>query len=211
MAFLQVDHKGKIEQVSLGDDLATYLIEHDGRLERLTQDDEFKTAQASLQRTLRGWVLIDYTGYWTSVNGLRIADCKEVHEGDVIQIGRAEAKFAEISQGKVDSDLSTSEKVCYLCYGKFEDGEDVLYCTRCGTPHHVECWLPAPGAHDDEKVSNAHDQVRDVLCANCGKPYRINLELHRLKDQDQADEQEMTECPHGEAHPIKRKSQSGTS
>lgn len=29
---------------------------------------------------------------------------------------------------------------CPICQRKFEQGENIVECTKCNTPHHYECW-----------------------------------------------------------------------
>ncbi len=215
MAFLELDNEGDGNRVTLDDGKVTCLIEKDGELSTRVQGDmptefknksraaDFESTQAALWRAGRGWVLIDYTGYRTLVNGLRVADCKWIHEGDVIQIGESTAKLFEIDREKVkdDSELLDSDKICYICRDEYESGEQVAYCPKCGAPHHVDCWLFGQEGSDKE--------VYEVGCANCGTLYQLDRRLHPLEDEgDKADEDEMIECPHcNKLHSVNRKAQ----
>lgn len=72
--------------------------------------------------------------------------------------------------------------VCPVCSRVFEDGDDIVYCPDCGTPHHRACWqaqggcvnahLHAEGyvwqssAPQTEADSSADDTVK---CPRCGE------------------------------------------
>ena len=83
MAALKI--KNTLDSIPLRADQITYLNQRNGRLSTAEQ----RTAQtrAALMSTKRGWVLFDFTGYETYVNGLRVADCMLIRENDQLQIG----------------------------------------------------------------------------------------------------------------------------
>ena len=187
MAFLEISNGEQLTRQDLDESAVTCLEERQGTLKTFTAEQDelltrpgirFRAIDAALWRTKRGWVLMDYTGYKTLVNGLRVADCKHVCEGDVIQIGQVAAKLFEIRRARVrvDSDLLGSGKVCYVCYREFKVGEQVAFCSACGCPHHVECWL-CTGTED----------VYDVHCANCGASHQVDRKLHCARERKKQD------------------------
>ncbi len=77
---------------------------------------------------------------------------------------------------------------CPVCGGEFTDGDDVVVCPVCGTPHHRGCWESTgrcanEGRHgehfvwapprsaekdtDDRKRENPRDETA-IVCPNCG-------------------------------------------
>ncbi len=220
MASLESDIEGNAP-IPLSDDCKTYLAEMDGKLIALTERDRTtatstklidKKPKAATYRTHRGWVILDYTGCQTLVNGLRVADYKRIHEGDVIQIGNARVTLVEILRKRIaeGSDLLTPDKICHFCYYGFEVGQDVVYCTQCGAPYHFDCWLYFAKQEADSKKVHSLDAgdveaekegkaletevVYELQCPSCGASHRIDPKRHGLEvKQSQG---EGTVCPH---------------
>lgn len=157
MAFLKLGDADNTATIQLANEKMTYLVEKSGTLEG--SENRPEAVQAAFLRTSRGWVILDYTGHKTLVNGLRVADCKQVREGDEIRIGEAVIRLFEIRREVVPdgSDLLDPEVICYVCGVGFEVGNWVVYCPVCDAPHHGDCWLfnnesCAAGAHCDYRT-----------------------------------------------------------
>ncbi len=71
---------------------------------------------------------------------------------------------------------------CPYCGNEFKEGDDVVVCPQCGTPHHRSCYASAGvcanlSRHDEGFVweSPAAEQAaqsqEQPLCPNCQKPY----------------------------------------
>jgi hypothetical protein len=141
MAILKLGDANDDVTISLAVAKITYLTEQGGML--VASEHRSKTTQAALLRAAQGsWVLLDYTGYQTWVNGLRVADCKRVCEGDQIRIAGTVATFFEIIRIVVEagSELLNPEVTCSFDLTGFKVGDEVVYCPACNAPHHAECW-----------------------------------------------------------------------
>lgn len=157
MAFLKLGDADNTATIPLANEKMTYLTEQNGML--IGSENRSEAVQAAFWRTSHGWVLLDYTGHKTFVNGLRVADCKQAREGDEIRIGAVVIRLFEIRREVVreGSDLLDSEVICYVCGVGFEVGNWVVYCPACDVPHHDDCWFfnnesCAAGAHCDYRT-----------------------------------------------------------
>ena len=140
MAFLKIGSTEKNATVALSDDRITYFTEHRGHLQ---EAESRQTAEVGFLRTRNHWFVLDYTGYKTSVNGLRVADCKELHENTLIQIGNASIQLLqEIKRESVtdDSTLLSSKFICFYDLLGFKPGHEVIYCPICEAVYHIDCW-----------------------------------------------------------------------
>lgn len=108
---------------------------------------------AALLLTRRGWVILDFSGSDTAVNGLRVAELKRLQHGDRITVGSATAVFREISEAVLPADAAVIQRgeICLVDRAGFEEGQTVVYCPVCEAAHHLDCWEFAGRA-----------------CANCG-------------------------------------------
>jgi hypothetical protein len=161
MAFLKLNAAGAGETVPLADGQITYLTERSGRL---LEVKERSAAEGALVRIRNNWVILDFSGYKLSVNGLRVADCKQVHEGDQIQFGSVAAQLSQkirretIQKG---SPLLDPRRECFFDLERFKIGASVVYCPVCDTPYHADCWEAAKqscdqcGYHAFQKSSQA--------------------------------------------------------
>lgn len=75
---------------------------------------------------------------------------------------------------------------CPVCNKQFKEGDDVVVCPECGTPHHRECWEEEGKCHNSDKHSedfsfenedanNVSDNDNgtddsEVICKICGHP-----------------------------------------
>lgn len=136
MAYLKSDNT----TVELQNEGITYLTIDNGRL--VSRSIRSDSSPAALLRTELGWVVLDYSGYRTFVNGLRVADCKKICEGDAIQIGPFTTILYEIRTEVLTGDSSAviETAVCGFCQCDFAPNDTVVYCPACDSPHHQECW-----------------------------------------------------------------------
>lgn len=71
------------------------------------------------------------------------------------------------------SDASLAGKTCPFCKTDIKEGEEIIVCPACNTPHHKGCWEENKGCttfgcseqHYEEQHTNPTD-----ACANCGAP-----------------------------------------
>lgn len=78
--------------------------------------------------------------------------------------------------------MISQNDICPVCQKPFADGDDVVYCPECGTPHHRACWNVNGGcAHASEHAEGyvwhsdtpAQDDRRNtteaIRCPRCGE------------------------------------------
>ncbi len=90
------------------------------------------------------WVLVDLAGREgdTRVNTHRFVRLKTLRHRDRIQLGHAEVVFWEMVIENTTADSPWFGKRCPVCYGPpMNVGEPVVFCPRCQTPHHRDCWF----------------------------------------------------------------------
>lgn len=74
-------------------------------------------------------------------------------------------------------------EICPVCENSFRDGDDIVVCPHCGTPHHRECWKTENKchfehlhetdfvwnpSHNDNTQINTTEKTDSKVCANCG-------------------------------------------
>lgn len=161
MAFLRLNGADAGETIPLADGQINYLTEQSGRL---LEVKERSAAEGALVRIRNTWVILDFSGYKLSINGLRVADCKQVHEGDQIRFGSVNAQLSQDMRRETvqeGSPLLDSKRECFFDLERFEIGAVVVYCPVCNTPYHADCWEAAKqtcdqcGYHALQKGSEA--------------------------------------------------------
>lgn len=66
------------------------------------------------------------------------------------------------------------DSVCPVCNKPFADGDDIVVCPECGTPHHRACWLKEgrcalEARHADGYTWSApQPDAAEVVCSRCG-------------------------------------------
>jgi hypothetical protein len=142
MAFLKfIDNHNTKCSLPLSYNGITYLADKDGIL--TASENRLEEHQAGFLKSSRGWVILDYTGCHTFVNGVRVADCKLVRQGDTIRIGQASAQLTEeirkvtVNEGSV---WLNPEKLCFYDQNRFEIEDEIVCCPECGVPYHHDCW-----------------------------------------------------------------------
>lgn len=147
MAFLEFDKQQLQASIVLSGEKMIYLFAHKGAL--TASEKNVGNPHAAILKEARSdgdvWVLLDYTGYQTMVNGLRVADCKIVREGDRIQIVENICTFK--LTGKIVKETVSAgspwlaqEVQCDFDLRKFEVGDEVVCCPQCNKPYHADCW-----------------------------------------------------------------------
>ena len=66
-------------------------------------------------------------------------------------------------------------KICPYCKTEFKEGDDVVVCASCGTPHHGVCWIANNGCAVGDCSGKVVDSVhysdkrgKKIFCSNCG-------------------------------------------
>lgn len=84
---------------------------------------------------------------------------------------------------------------CAFCKKKFEEGDDVVVCPICGSPHHRECWKENGGCANSSlhKDNFSWEMPEDLLPKEQPKeqPKVQNLQEFKFKNGENA-----VQCPH---------------
>ena len=146
MATLEILQQEKSVNIALDDHEITYVCKQDELLSGKVEKNVPDNAVIAFFRTRRGWMLIDYTGEDTYVNGLRVADAKLVAENQSIQFLELQARVLSRKQEAVTagSKLLDPEVHCPYCMCPFDPGVNVVFCPGCETAHHLDCWEANP-------------------------------------------------------------------
>lgn len=80
---------------------------------------------------------------------------------------------------------TNSEKKCLICCFPIKEGSEIVYCSQCHLPHHLECWVKNNGCSNYactgsplEKVETSSfniDGMYVITCDACGEKYLNNL------------------------------------
>ena len=75
-------------------------------------------------------------------------------------------------------------QTCDVCGKQFVEGDDIVVCPDCGTPHHRECWFSTGHCVNEEKHAQGFEwkpvqilgvNTAAVKCPKCGYPIQAYL------------------------------------
>ena len=86
----------------------------------------------------------------------------------------------------------SNKKTCPYCQSKIKQESDTIYCSDCGTPHHIECWEENGGCTTYGCLKNSITEVKEESGMDIG--YRTIEEVEQIFKEEKKEAPEETDC-----------------